>query len=404
MIKLLKKALIWLFAAAMLAASPAGAVTIHQRAVLLSAPPAWVFREYPSGAAQHVTAAADFSKGLYWVKGVGYSNISKALSVSRASPELAQWADGYWSSFPANTLAVTDLGGQMYGAATNDALWARDMSQAAWALVGATSVLTATGIDNAANSASTITATAPNATILQTITLASSSDVFSIFLKRVSGTGTVNITENGGVSWTPVTLTTSWQRFSVTATLANPVVGIQIVTSGGVVAADFAQLELTVLTPPILTTSAPASRAADIITLTGPAASAALAAKGAFFQTNAVAGVGSGARLLQFGGAALFSYTSTTNLFTTNGTNSFNTAFGSGSVATISKVALGLLSSMSAIVNAGATGSAAFAWSGNTGNVILGNDPTGIRPLNGRMESFAFFNTNATAFAGITTP
>lgn len=57
--------------------------------------------------------------------------------------------------------------------------------------------LTATGIDNAANSASTLTAGADDATILQTLTLASAARSFSAYVKRRTGTGNIYMTRSG---------------------------------------------------------------------------------------------------------------------------------------------------------------------------------------------------------------
>ena len=49
---------------------------------------------------------------------------------------------------------------------------------------------------------------------------------------------------NGGTTWTAVTATASWTRVSVpTVTMANPVVGFRIVTSGDSIAVDMVQNE-----------------------------------------------------------------------------------------------------------------------------------------------------------------
>ena len=126
----------------------------------------------------------------------------------------------------------------------NDALYSRDLSNAVWTKTNATAALNVTGLDGTANSASTLTATGSNATALQTYTLSSNAGVFSVYLKRVSGTGTVNITNNNGTTWTPVTLTSTWTRFKTPAvTQVNPTFGIQITTSGDAVAWDVGQFE-----------------------------------------------------------------------------------------------------------------------------------------------------------------
>jgi len=148
---------------------------------------------------------------------------------------------------------------------TNLALWSRDLTQAAWTKTNATPALTAIGIDGAANSASTLTATAANATALQAITNASVERTLTVFLRRRTGTGTVETTIDGGATWVPRTLTAAWQPFSTTATLANPNIGIRIVTNGDAVDVDAVQCETGAFaTSPILTYSAAATRARDI--------------------------------------------------------------------------------------------------------------------------------------------
>jgi hypothetical protein len=151
-------------------------------------------------------------------------------------------------------------------AATNRALWARDLTNAAWTKTNATAALTATGIDGVANSASVVTATAGNATVLQAITHASEARTLSIFLKRRTGTGTVETTIDGGSTWVARTITTDWLRFTTTSTLADPSVGIRIVTSGDAVDVDAVQVETgSRASSPILTLAATATRAADTL-------------------------------------------------------------------------------------------------------------------------------------------
>jgi hypothetical protein len=116
-----------------------------------------------------------------------------------------------------------------------------------------------------ANSASRLTATANNATVLQSITAASATRITSFYLRRITGTGTVEITQNGGTNWTAVTLTGDWQRFSIPfATITNPQIGIRIGTSGDVIAVDAAQCEIgTFPTSPILSEGTALTRQAD---------------------------------------------------------------------------------------------------------------------------------------------
>ena len=80
-------------------------------------------------------------------------------------------ADGSVVLKPANNLRRTDLGIWVEQSRTNSVLWSRDLTNAVWVKTNITAVKTVTGLDNLANSASNITATATNATILQPITL-----------------------------------------------------------------------------------------------------------------------------------------------------------------------------------------------------------------------------------------
>ena len=129
------------------------------------------------------------------------------------------------------------------GAATNYLTYSKDFSHGDWTNSNITvDADSATSPDSTAN-ADTLTAGAGNATILQAETWVSVANTGSIFLKRKTGTGNIDITTDGGSTWTTVTLTTGWTRQFKTQTLADPSFGIRIVTSGDAVYAWGAQLE-----------------------------------------------------------------------------------------------------------------------------------------------------------------
>jgi hypothetical protein len=155
------------------------------------------------------------------------------------------------------------------GARTNIALHSRDFTQTAWVKTNITAALNVTGIDGVANSASRLTATASNGTALQTITSASATHVSSFFARRITGTGTVEITQDNGATWTAITLTSAWQRFAIPfATIANPVIGFRLVTSGDVIAVDVAQCEVgTFATSPIITAAAAVTRGVEFASM-----------------------------------------------------------------------------------------------------------------------------------------
>ena len=160
-------------------------------------------------------------------------------------------------------------------ARTNILLHSSDLTQAVWTPTNATVAMTATGPNGVANSATTVTATAGNATVLQAVIAASTGRISSVYIKRRTGTGTVEITQNGGTTWTAVTVTTGWTRVSLPAAIVlNPIVGLRIVTSGDAVDVAFFQCETTILAASSITSVIPTSasqvtRAADVALVTG---------------------------------------------------------------------------------------------------------------------------------------
>lgn len=106
--------------------------------------------------------------------------------------------------------------------------------------------LNAIGPDGA-TSAVTLTATGANATILQNRGALASvwQRRFSVWLRRVSGSGDIQLTYNPAGGYTTVTLTSSWTRFTISAESGDVNSGIRIVTSGDVIEAAFPMVELT---------------------------------------------------------------------------------------------------------------------------------------------------------------
>lgn len=153
---------------------------------------------------------------------------------------------------------------------TNVIVQSRDLTQAAWVKVNITAALDQVGIDGISNSASSATATLANATVLQTNVNLGTNRTFSVYLKRITGTGTINITQDGGVTYTAVVPTSSWQRFvHANQTTTNATFGIQIVTSGDAIAVDCTQFEQgNLATSPIVTTGTSLTRSIDVAKIT----------------------------------------------------------------------------------------------------------------------------------------
>lgn len=155
-------------------------------------------------------------------------------------------------------------------ASTNSCLQARDLANASWTKTNTTATRNATGLDNIANTATTLEATSDDGTCLQSITLASAARSFSAYVKRVSGTGTIEITRDNGSSWTDVTSligSSSFTRVAIKGTsVLNPTVGFRLGTSGDSIAVDYCQDEAgSVLTYPIDTTTTAVTRNAEVM-------------------------------------------------------------------------------------------------------------------------------------------
>lgn len=154
-------------------------------------------------------------------------------------------------------------GRSCWGAKTKEALWPRDLTNAAWVKTNATAVKDQVGLDGVANFASSLTASAANATCLQTLTAAAATKVFGVYLRRLTGTGTVEITGDG-TTWKLCTLTNKFSLCDVAADGINPQFGIRLATSGDSVAVDYADVESgTYPSNPHPHTSAVVTRAAD---------------------------------------------------------------------------------------------------------------------------------------------
>jgi hypothetical protein len=157
---------------------------------------------------------------------------------------------------------------------TKRALWVRDGTNAVWTKSGSmTAAKTSTGIDGVAASCTLLTAASTNQTCLQTVTLGSSLRCFTAYVRRVTGTGTIEVTDNNGTNWTDITSslsTTGWYRCNLQRTQANPVIGFRIGTSGDAIDFDCADVEdNNIPTTPILTGASIVQRIRDDAILSG---------------------------------------------------------------------------------------------------------------------------------------
>jgi hypothetical protein len=211
-----------------------------------------------------ITATTNGTNGVY-IWGVQYQRTP--CSDTTYYPTVASAVYAPRIDYNPATLAARGL--LVEEARTNLCLQSNDFTNASWTKSNMTTAKTATGPDAVANSASTLTATAGNATASQAITSASAARVTSMFVKRRTGTGNIDMTQNGGTLWTTITVTADWTRVEIAAaTITDPTVGIRIVTSGDAVDIGYFQHEVgSFVTSAIPTTSASVTRAVDAVSI-----------------------------------------------------------------------------------------------------------------------------------------
>jgi hypothetical protein len=209
--------------------------------------------------------ATNFQTGSYFRTGSPV-----APSVTRASPGYAQTLGGVLVPFGSGVLRRTDRGALIENQGVFRGLWSRDLTSAAWVKTNATVSRNQIGADLTANAACRVTATAPNATVLQAVTHASAARAVQIWVRRVTGSGPVEITVDGGATWTAATVTAAYTRGAALQTLANPNFGLRIVTSGDAVDVDFLCLEDGAsVSSPVETGATTVTRASDDVSFGG---------------------------------------------------------------------------------------------------------------------------------------
>ena len=195
-------------------------------------------------------------------------------------------------------------------AATNLALHSRDLANAVWSGTNVTTAKNAVGADGVASGATTLTATAASGTVLQAISHASQSRVFSAYVRRVTGTGAIQMTTNGGTNWTTVTISSLYTQVACAAqTVASGTVGFRMAVSGDVIEVDFTQGEVgPVATSPIPTTAGTGSRSADLITVTGAVSGSIGQTQGTVYMEMQADAAGTGTAILTLGGTSSNNY------------------------------------------------------------------------------------------------
>jgi len=382
----------------------------------------------------------NFTTGQYWAN--GSASVTSLLSDTRASNGYASDTAGALRLFGNDTLRITNLGLLIEEARTNVALQSQTFDNANWSKSnGAVSANTTIAPDNTAT-ADTFTGNAAGSNtygVFKSFTLGSGTTAaYSIYVKPGTSSfiaiaiavsagnyftavfdltacgNAASQTSTGGTSGTISSSSSStaaggFCRIMVVGAVtgANPVFNIEQAvgatgntfnTAGDVTNAP--QSKTSILwgaqeeagsfpTSYIPTTTVSVTRAADVISLIGPANTAALSAQSAFFQTNLVS-AGTTPRLMHWTGGAFIRYGSTTQLEVFNGTSTATATAGSGTTAGVFKSAAGMdASSFTGILNGGTLATQASAWAANTGTVYLGNLAAGNRAINGYMQKGA---------------
>jgi len=126
---------------------------------------------------------------------------------------------------------------------TNLLTYSEDFTVAGWAKTTITPVANSTTAPNGYATADTLPAAGANSTALQTYTAANVAYTFSVWLKRKTGTGNIDITVDG-TTYVTKTIITDWVRYDTTLTpsAGSKTAGIRIATNGDEVYAWGAQL------------------------------------------------------------------------------------------------------------------------------------------------------------------
>lgn len=141
--------------------------------------------------------------------------------------------------------SATYYDGKTFTKAEENLLLRSQDYSATWTVTNLTPVTGKTAPDTT-STATEFTASAGNATLTQSVTAVAGDYTFSVWLRRVTGTGNVDISANSGGTWVTQSITSTWTRFSVTQTLpaGARTPGVRVVSSGDAIEVWGAQMEL----------------------------------------------------------------------------------------------------------------------------------------------------------------
>lgn len=215
----------------------------------LPLPGEFVRKSHPLDAYGRAHFIADFARG-YYRNGLSRARVNRianlaGLTFTRAGVKWAQPSGGDWKSFASGVPAIiTSRGISIEGARTALSKRSRRLDDTSYWTLSSMTTSTVQGVDGVSGSATRLTASGANATALGFANTAGSAACrLAPFIRRIAGTGNIDLTLDGGSTWTTVSATSLYTRLPIGQTLANPRVGIRIVSSGDSVDIDFANGE-----------------------------------------------------------------------------------------------------------------------------------------------------------------
>jgi hypothetical protein len=222
---------------------------------------AGTYTQYIKAAASNATLT--FSADAAFAGSLDTVTVKSVPDLAYLSPGTYTATSGSTATIPAEPRFETN-GLLVEGEATNYVTYSCDFTNAAWTKSNITPLKNQTGPDGVANSASLLTAGAANGTALFTVADggATANKTFSMWIKRVTGTGNIDLTDNNGTNWTTQSVTSTWTKFALAArSQAIPIVGIRLVTNTDAVAVCLAQNEISAFsTSAIPTNGCPVTR------------------------------------------------------------------------------------------------------------------------------------------------
>ena len=198
---------------------------------------------------------------LHLIAGTGSLTFTRASTAKFVHP-----VTGLLTTAAIDTLRIEANGALVESGSTNRCKQSETMGTT-WSASNITVGDNDTVAPDGETTADLLTASAANGTIIQDLgTYPSVAHTFSVYLKRKTGTGNIDLTLDNGATWTTKAITSSWARYSITQAVADPDCGIRIVTSGDEIWAWGAQFELkNFCTSYIPTTTENVERGADAL-------------------------------------------------------------------------------------------------------------------------------------------